>query len=161
LATSRKLSAPTSPRPQRAYTLAELLVALCALAILAAIAVPSYTAYVQRANIAVAIGDIKTIELAIGRYRISNNDALPPNLASIGTTRTDPWGRSYVYLPFTGLKGKGAMRKDKNLVPLNSEYDLYSLGKDGDSRAPLNAKASRDDIILANDGAYVGLASDY
>jgi general secretion pathway protein G len=52
-------------------------------------------------------------------------------------------------------------RKDKNLVPLNSDYDLYSMGKDGESQIPLTVKISHDDIIRANDGAFVGLAIDY
>jgi general secretion pathway protein G len=53
------------------------------------------------------------------------------------------------------------MRKDRFLVPINTDYDLYSMGKDGRSSPPLTAKASRDDIIRANDGAYIGLASNY
>jgi general secretion pathway protein G len=52
-------------------------------------------------------------------------------------------------------------RTDKNLVPLNSDYDLYSMGKDGESQIPLTVKISHDDIIRANDGAFVGLAIDY
>jgi general secretion pathway protein G len=35
------------------------------------------------------------------------------------------------------------------------------MGKDGKSQSPLTAKASRDDIIRANNGQYVGLAADY
>jgi general secretion pathway protein G len=35
------------------------------------------------------------------------------------------------------------------------------MGKDGDSVSPLKAKASRDDILRANDGAFVGLAATY
>jgi general secretion pathway protein G len=73
----------------------------------------------------------------------------------------DPWGRPYVYLSFTGLKGKGQMRKDKNLVPINTQFDLYSVGADGKSVAPLTAAASRDDVVMANDDNYVGLASEY
>jgi len=46
-------------------------------------------------------------------------------------------------------------------VPLNSTYDLYSKGKDGASASPLTAKASADDVIRANDGGYIGLASGY
>jgi general secretion pathway protein G len=53
------------------------------------------------------------------------------------------------------------IRKDHNLHPLNSEFDLYSLGKDGRSSPPLTAQASRDDVIWARDGDFVGLASDY
>jgi general secretion pathway protein G len=49
-------------------------------------------------------------------------------------------------------------RKDKQLQPINTDYDLYSVGKDGDSVAPLTAKKSLDDIVRAGEGAYVGLA---
>jgi len=55
----------------------------------------------------------------------------------------------------------GSARKDHFLVPLNSDYDLYSVGKDGKSRAPLSAPDSADDVIRANDGAYIGLAAHY
>jgi general secretion pathway protein G len=55
----------------------------------------------------------------------------------------------------------GEARKDYFLVPLNSEYDLYSVGKDGESRPPLSVPVSADDVIRANDGAYVGLAANY
>jgi general secretion pathway protein G len=58
-----------------------------------------------------------------------------------------------------GIYGK--IRKDHNLHPLNSEFDLYSMGADGDSKSPLTAKASRDDIIWARDGDFVGLAEDF
>jgi general secretion pathway protein G len=57
------------------------------------------------------------------------------------------------------MKGNGQARKDRFLVPLNDDYDLYSMGKDGTSSPPLTAKVSQDDIIRANNGSYVGLAS--
>jgi general secretion pathway protein G len=52
-------------------------------------------------------------------------------------------------------------RKDKNLVPLNSDFDLYSKGPDGESVPALTAGVSRDDIVRANDGAFIGVAADY
>ena len=62
-------------------------------------------------------------------------------------------------------KGQGAppagARKDKWLVPINSLYDLYSTGRDGETTPPLSAKASWDDIIMANDGAFIGLAKEF
>ena len=45
--------------------------------------------------------------------------------------------------------------------PKNSDFDLYSMGKDGASVGPLTAKASRDDVVRASDGRFVGLASDF
>jgi general secretion pathway protein G len=149
-------------RRNAGFSLLELTLALACVAILAAIAVPSYARYAARARTAAAVADIGKIRLAADAYRLNNNDAPPTDLATIGmAAMLDPWGQPYVYLSFNGLKGKGAMRKDKNLVPINTEYDLYSVGPDGDSVPPLTAKPSRDDIVMANDGGFIGLASDY
>jgi len=41
------------------------------------------------------------------------------------------------------------------------ELNLAEIGKDGKSVAPLTANPSRDDIIRANDGAFVGAVSAY
>jgi general secretion pathway protein G len=143
------------------FTLLELMFAVAAMAVLTAVAVPAYRSYLERSRTAATIADIAGIHLAIQRY-VTANYQPPPDLATVGQAGIlDPWGRPYAYLSFAGLKGKGPMRKDKNLVPINSQYDLYSMGPDGKSVAPLTAKASRDDIILANDGAYIGPASDY
>lgn len=49
-------------------------------------------------------------------------------------------------------------RKDKRLRPIDSDDDLDSVGKDGASVAPSTAKRSRDDVMRASDGAYIGLA---
>ncbi len=68
-----------------------------------------------------------------------------------GGSQSDPDGGAYI----------GEARKDHFLVPLNSDYDLYSVGKDGESRAPLSVPVSADDVIRANDGAYIGLAANY
>ena len=73
----------------------------------------------------------------------------------------DPWKGTYQYTRLDNAKGKGSARKDKNLVPINTDYDLWSNGKDGKSVAPLTAQASRDDIVRANNGRFVGPAADY
>jgi general secretion pathway protein G len=56
---------------------------------------------------------------------------------------------------------QGLMRRDRNLVPLNTRFDLYSKGKDGESYPPITAQRSWDDVLRANDGSFVGLASNY
>ena len=61
----------------------------------------------------------------------------------------------------SGGGGNGGKRKDRFIVPLNSTFDLYSMGPEGESVAPLTAKASRDDVIRANDGEFVGPARNY
>ena len=53
------------------------------------------------------------------------------------------------------------MRKDHNLVPVNSDFDLYSMGKDEATNSTFTAKVSEDDIVRANNGGYVGLVSEY
>jgi general secretion pathway protein G len=46
-------------------------------------------------------------------------------------------------------------------VPINTDFDLYSMGPDGRSAPPLTASDSRDDIVRANNGRFVGIAADY
>ncbi|MCK5349609.1 MAG: prepilin-type cleavage/methylation domain-containing protein, partial [Desulfobacula sp.] len=87
--------------------------------------------------------------------------SFPLNLAQIGLdTLRDPWGNPYQYLPVQGAK-IGKLRKDHALVPVNTDFDLYSVGPDGKSLGPFTAKASRDDIVRANNGQYVGPVSGY
>jgi general secretion pathway protein G len=46
-------------------------------------------------------------------------------------------------------------------VPINSDFDLYSVGRDGQSAPALTARVSHDDVVRANDGGFIGLAIDY
>ena len=65
------------------------------------------------------------------------------------------------YAAGAGNGSAGKPRKDRFLHPINSDYDLYSMGKDGESVEPLTAKKSHDDVIRANDGSFVGLAVEF
>ena len=58
-------------------------------------------------------------------------------------------------------KGKGKGKGLEKDSPLNTDYDLYSMGKDGMSAPALTDDVSKDDIIRADDGVYTGLASAY
>jgi general secretion pathway protein G len=108
--------------------------------------------------------DVRMIEKKISIYEVENGE-LPDDLSEIGMDKVlDPWGRPYNYLKIRGNDGKGKKfkpRKDHSLHPINTDYDLYSVGKDGKSTAPLTAKISQDDIIRANNGGYFGLVSNY
>jgi general secretion pathway protein G len=142
------------------FTMVEILIALLILGTIVGIAVPSYMSYLDRARIAKAIADIRTLDSEIQAYA-TDKEKLPDSLGDVGRNNlSDPYGNPYEYANYD-LIPPGKRRKDQFLVPLNSDYDLYSKGKDGDSTAPLTAKASRDDIVRANDGKYIGLASDY
>jgi general secretion pathway protein G len=157
-------SAAHRRRRLRGYTLLELALAGAVLAILAAVAVPSYRGHLEKLKVGRAAADLRQIALAIERFRTAFGPGLPDSLKQLpGVPTDDPWGTPYQYLNFAsgdpGVTGK--IRKDHNLHPLNSEFDLYSMGADGDSKAPLTAKPSRDDVIWARDGGFVGLASDF
>ena len=100
------------------------------------------------------------IAMAASRFQVESN-RYPSDLAEVGkATMLDPWGHAYGYVDHASSP-PGIWRKDKNIHPINSDFDLYSNGKDGTSVPALTAKPSRDDIVRANDGAFVGLASDY
>ncbi len=45
--------------------------------------------------------------------------------------------------------------------PVNSDYDLYSKGPDGDTQKQFTAAKARDDIVRANNGRYYGTAEDH
>ncbi|MEE8367309.1 MAG: prepilin-type N-terminal cleavage/methylation domain-containing protein [Thermoanaerobaculia bacterium] len=148
-------------RPQ-GFTLLELMFATLVAALLIAIAVPLYSDAMQKARIGQVIADMSRIEGELEKFRFRPPGDLPPNLAAIGMdTLRDPWGNPYQYLNIEAGAPIGAVRKDKNLVPLNTDFDLYSLGADGLSLPPLTAIASRDDIIRAGNGSYLGIAKDY
>ena len=143
------------------YSLVELMIVVAIISIIAAIAIPQYSEAINAAKTVRVIGDIRTISTGIDMYFIGNNQ-FPNTLADVGYADwQDPWGHPYQYMDVTEAKGKGKVRKDRNLVPLNSDYDLYSMGRDGESVSPITAKASRDDILRANNGAFIGLATNY
>jgi len=145
----------------RGFTLVELLITIAIILTICAIAVPNLLAALEQARMAKAVSDIRAIGDEVEEYELVNN-RYPTTLADINRDKfPDPWGNPYRYLNFAGTKGKGAMRKDRFLVPINTFFDLYSMGKDGQSVPPLTAKVSRDDVIWANDGDYVGKASQF
>ncbi|MBW2039484.1 MAG: prepilin-type N-terminal cleavage/methylation domain-containing protein [Deltaproteobacteria bacterium] len=148
----------------KAWTLIELMLVIAIVAILAGIAIPTYTNYIDKSRNSQAIADIGEMALEIMKFWAEHGD-FPNTLAQVGlANRLDPWENPYQYLKIQGVPKnqiKGKWRKDRFLVPINYDYDLYSMGKDGKSKPPLTAKHSWDDIVRANGGAYIGLASEY
>ena len=79
-----------------------------------------------------------------------------------GGKKTSYWFEpDSAYAAGAGNGSAGKPRKDRFLHPINSDYDLYSMGKDGESVEPLTAQKSHDDVIRANDGSFVGLAIEF
>lgn len=144
------------------FTLVEVMIVVAIIGTLATLGSPVYTKFIDKSRNTRAISEIRSLEKNIMAYKLEH-ESLPNSLAEVeGSTPLDPWGRSYQYLRIDGGTAKiGDLRKDRFLAPLNSDYDLYTMGKDGVTKPPLNNRDSWDDILRANDGAYLGLASEY
>ncbi|MGD8771049.1 MAG: prepilin-type N-terminal cleavage/methylation domain-containing protein [Desulfobacterales bacterium] len=146
----------------RGYTLIEIMIVMAILGTLSAMAVPNYLKYRENARVAVALTDIRMIEKQIKGYEFDNN-RLPDSLNDVfNNNPIDPWNNPYQYVRITGEKSqRGILRKDHFMVPVNTDYDLYSMGKDGRSQSAFTSDASQDDVVRVNNGGFVGLVSDY
>jgi general secretion pathway protein G len=150
-------------RPLAGFTLLELVIAIAVASLLAAVAMPAYSAYRVRVQNSRAIADIGILAAEVERYRSNNSGELPEFLNQLPVpVPKDPWGHDYVYTPLEGAKANpGNARWDKNLKPINVDFDLYSAGEDGKTARKITNRDALDDIIRANGGSYVGLARDY
>ena len=160
-AISVRRSKAVSTTGQSGFSLVEILIAIAIILTLAALAIPNYLAAVNRARIARAAGDIRTIGNSILGYEAINH-VFPTDLGQVGyASNIDPWGQPYQYLNFATNTNPSAERVDRFNVPLNSYFDLYSTGKDKQSAPPLTATVSQDDIVWAVDGGFDGPATDF
>ncbi len=142
------------------FTLIELMLVIMLIGILLTVGLPFFQGFQEKARIAQAAHDIMAISAAATNYSIDNR-AYPDTLADIGLAgKLDPWGRPYVYYNIDA-NGKGGARKDHALNPLNTDFDVYSVGADGQSKLQITSKDSLDDILRASNGSFVGLASDF
>lgn len=140
------------------------MITLVVLATLVTIGLPSYQRHIENTRIKVAIKDIAELSMTIERY-YTDNDTYPPDLAAVtgNPVPLDPWGNAYQYLGIDVAPppGPGALRRDKNMNPLNSDFDLFSMGPDGQTQKQLTASKARDDIVRAGNGGYVGVAEEH
>ncbi len=121
-------------RPERGFTLIEIMVVVVIIGLLAAVIVPTVISKVDEARVAKAKEDIESIEEALQAYRLDNSvypstdeglEALikKPNDPSIThwngpylqRLTKDPWGHPYHYV-YPGTHGQ--------------PYDLFTLGAD-------------------------------
>jgi len=109
-------------KPNRGFTLLELLVVIVIIGMLAGYVAPRYFSHVGKSETQVARAQIDALEKALDTYRLENRRY--PNaeegLAAIGpylkkAVPNDPWGRPYVYRT-PGQRG---------------EYEVFSYGRDG------------------------------
>lgn len=147
---------------ERGFTVVELVIVLGIAALVLAMTIPMVSRYIERGKISTAVSDLAEISKAVHDYE-KTTGALPDSLDSVNfnASRTDPWGYAYQYFNLRTAHGNGQARQDKILRPLNSDFDLYSIGPDGVTMPSLAKPESRDDIVRARDGAFVGPASEF
>jgi general secretion pathway protein G len=144
------------------FTLIEMLAVMAIVGLLAAFGIPKLHQVLEQARTARAIGDLRAVQTDLMAIE-TQGQPLPASLAGVGRAgMLDPWGNAYVYNPFpTGGPGIPAgARRDRFLVPVNSTFDLYSMGPDGASAPPFSGPGS-DDIVRANDGGFLGVAAKF
>ena len=159
---------------QNGYSLMELLIALVIAGILAVIAIPMFggsgidcndkdhrLGYTERARVANATGALGEINIRADMFDL-NHGRPPASLVEMGLEdKLDPWGNPYVFTSFEGMQGNGPKRKDHNMVPVNSYFDVYSMGPDGKTATPFTSIPGGDDIVVAGNGQYIGVACFY
>lgn len=145
----------------RGFTFIELVIVLAIAGIVIAFSVPVVGRYVERSRVAEATTVIATMSDTIRRHG-ARQGALPDGLADVGLAgKLDPWGFPYEYFNLIAAKGNGQARRDKKLAPLNSDFDLYSVGRDGLTASSLGNSKSRDDVVRARDGRFIGTAEEF
>lgn len=91
-----------------------------------------------------------------GQGSAKSNNAQSSSPQSSGQPASEPSGNAGS-VPSAGL----GPRKDRFGVQLNTDFDLFSMGKNRESADSLATPKSYDDIVRASDGSFVGLASDF
>lgn len=145
----------------RGFTLLEVAIVVAIGAIILAIAIPAFDHYIERSRVLQTVVEIGDMSKTIKRLEMSKG-ALPDMLADAGLdNKRDPWGFPYEYFNQRSGTGNGTSRRDKKLKPLNSDFDLYSVGRDGLTHQSLGNNKSRDDVVRARDGGFVGTAQEF
>lgn len=144
-------------------SLVEVIISAMLVTLMLTVMVPAALRLIDKAREDKVIQQLNELETVIdGFYK--DNTRYPLSLIEIyESVPLDPWGNPYQYLNLSeGLQQtRGQARKYKGMKLINLDYDLYSMGPDGRSVPPLTGGASRDDIIRAHNGKYIGNVSDF
>lgn len=97
---------------QAAFSLAELMVVIVIIGLLATLVVPAVVSKLFKASVGIAVADITTIGNGVNEYMIDHNGRAPDSLEDLitedeygskildrDTIPTDPWGNEYIYIP--------------------------------------------------------------
>jgi general secretion pathway protein G len=128
--------------------------------ILTAVALPRYMDHRNRIRVDTAQKHIRIMSAAVSDFA-QEYGRYPDDLSEVSLANTlDPWGRPFVYYNIDA-NGRGHARKDRALNPLNTDFDLYSIGADGKTKGQISNKDSLDDVIRARNGGFVDLADKF
>jgi len=138
----------------RGFTLIELLIVVAIIAILAALALSQFAIFKEKAKVARCSSELRSLEKEIIAYA-TDKGSFPPNLAEINRDNLhDPWGRPYVY--------SLTLHRINTAPPcLNTDFDLYSKGSNGNTADSIVDPLSLDDIVRVDDGAFCDMAERY
>lgn len=141
------------------FTLLELLIVMAIISTLASIAVYHYRIFIEQTQGIRADSDIEAIAKLIDEFR-EENGRYPDSLDELqGGPFIDPWGNPYQYVNIE-TADKKYWRRDRNNKPINTYYDLWSNGPDGDFSVQIKGDKARDDIIRAWDGLFIGTGEE-
>lgn len=161
LAARRGIRGSAARRACAGFTIVELMISFLVLMTICAMAVPALADAIQAARVARAVADLRTIGDAAYGYLIETG-AAPTSLTDIEYDKqVDPWEHGYVYVGFTPTTPDSSKRVDRWITPINKYFDLSSMGPDGATSLSLSDAVSQDDIVWANDGVYIGPATNY
>lgn len=145
-------------------TLLELMVVAMGVATLIAMALPVLEGAREAVRLHQAVTSILVIQFEVIKYELKYG-TIPANIAAMDLAvdvATDPWGRSYVFLNYDyAISPDFVPREDQFLKPINTAYDIFSVGPDGESHKRLPHPLSLDDIVRASDGEYIGVAAEF
>lgn len=154
----RKSSVPRQMGNQ-GFTLIELVIVVGIIGVLGSIMVPYFEKLRETARVTSCVHEISGMQRQIEAYYIAY-DVLPATLNDLDIDDLrDTYGNDYQYLLIA--TAPGTERQNQFGDPLNSSYDIYSLGKDGVTSQMLDAPEALDDIVRASDGRYFGLGSKF
>jgi general secretion pathway protein G len=126
----------TARADERGFTLIEIMVVVIIIGLLAAVIVPQVIDKVDQARITKAKSDIQGLETALQMYRLDNSKypTTDQGLQALMTQPTDPTVRHWRvggYLQRISKDPWGVEYQYQNPGTHGKEYDLYTLGADG------------------------------
>lgn len=116
--------------------------------VMAATGLPQKAMAVHDSNVTL---DYNALQIKLGRpIDIMERSAIQQSVSTEGN-----------FSIFSGVPTEITRRRDRYMFPLNTDFDLFSLGPDRSTATSLGEPTGLDDVIRANNGAFFGVAANY